>query len=353
MFVPVFRSEPVNWKRAKEIHESSGDPLRLSNFGPLVQKLEADLASLLNVNKEKLVIFSSGTEALSASIATISGRPKTLSIPDFSFVATLRAAQNTFEGSIFVEDLDLEDWALRRTRGDSKVFMPVCIFGASPLPLMKKFSGEKAIFDAAASLGSTPDLSGMEKNHCVSFSLHSTKILGSGEGGFTVYGTETWAEEARAWSNFGRSDNREFRAKGANAKMSEVQAAFVLAQLEVFSDKLINWKRSQYLAKESTMRLGFEHHVQAFEDPNPYWVVRFRSTGECREAERLLANAGIESRRWWPKSLAELNSQDQPPFSRKLRETTLGLPMFLGISDEEISLVEKALGPIPARIKEN
>ena len=346
MSIPVFRSQTLNWERAREIHDVYGDPSKLSNFGPLVRRLESELASLLGVSARQLVIFSSGTDAIAASVATVAGQPKSLLLPDFSFLATLRSVQGPFRGSITVGDCDWNDWSLSLDSAESDVCVPVCIFGESPEYLMEKFSGKTAIFDAAASLGSLPDLSGMETNHAVSFSLHATKILGAGEGGFTVFGDESWAQRARDWSNFGRSGETEFLENGENAKMSEVQAAFILAQLERFSERQNQWKQAQALAEDATERLMLVTHPRAFQNPNPYWVVKFKNQNQRLEAANLLAQADIGCRSWWPTSLAKLNLESERPNARSLRETTLGLPMFLGITEEEISLVERALSPI-------
>lgn len=346
MSIPVFRSQTLNWERAREIHDLYGDPSKLSNFGPLVRKLESQLATLLGVSAQQLVIFSSGTDSISASVATVAGQPQSLLLPDFSFLATLRSVQGPFRGSITVGDCDRDDWSLSLDSAKSDVYVPVCIFGESPEYLMEKFSGKTAIFDAAASLGSVPDLSGMQTNHAVSFSLHATKILGAGEGGFTVFGDESWAQRAREWSNFGRSSEMDFLENGANAKMSEAQAAFILAQLESFEERQNQWKQAQALAKDATERLLFETHPRSFENPNPYWVVKFKDTSQRSDAEKLLTQSDIEFRSWWPTSLAKLNSESECPNSINLRETTLGLPMFLGITEEEISLVEGALSPV-------
>ena len=336
----------MNWDRAKRIHAKFGDSSQLSNFGPLVRKLEADLASLLRVDKGQLVSFNNGTQALTSAYKGLLGEKLSVVLPDFSFLATLRAVQGIVSGELSAEESDLKDWSLTTQTKDADVVIPVAIFGSSPKHLLKKFSGRTVIVDAAASIGSLPDLSKLDSNHAVCFSLHGTKILGAGEGGFAVFGNKGWADRARAWSNFGRSPNRGFSDGGSNGKMSEVQAAFILAQLEEFPDQLQEWKTSHEIAREVTERLGLTTHQHAFENPNPYWVVKFRGREDRKKAETLLREADIESRNWWPTSLAKLNGQDEFPNAKYLRETTLGLPMYLGMSEKEISLVEMALKPL-------
>lgn len=349
MTISVFRSQRLNWERARRIHSQFGDLGQLSNFGPLVTKLESDFARLLRVEASRVVSFNSGTQAITAAYEGILAIKLSVAVPDFSFLATLRSVQRISTGELKSAESDIGDWSLTSQTTDAEVLIPVAAFGTSPSYLLKKFSGRTMIVDAAASMGSLPDLSKLESNQAVCFSLHATKILGAGEGGFAVFGNPEWADRARAWSNFGRSASNGFSSGGSNGKMSEVQAAFVLAQLEEFPEQLESWKTSQQMAREATERLGFDHHPQAFEHPNPYWVVKFRDSDDRKKAERLLTEADIEFRHWWPTSLAKLNGQDEFPNAKHLRETTLGLPMYLGIREKEINLIEGALKPVSYR----
>lgn len=349
MSISVFKSQRLNWDSARRIHSQFGNLGQLSNFGPLVTKLESDLARLLRVEVGQVVSFNSGTQAITSAYKGIPATKLSVVIPDFSFLATLRAVQGIVSGDLSAGESATQDWSLSSEVKDADVLIPVVIFGSSPVHLLKKFSGRTMIVDAAASMGSLPDLSKLESNQAVCFSLHATKILGAGEGGFAVFGNPEWADRARAWSNFGRSASNGFSSGGSNGKMSEVQAAFVLAQLEEFPEQLESWKTSQQMAREATERLGFEYHPQAFEHPNPYWVVKFRYSDDRKKAERLLTEADIEFRHWWPTSLAKLNGQDEFPNAKHLRETTLGLPMYLGIREKEISLIEGALKPVSYR----
>ena len=74
--------------------------------------------------------------------------------------------------------------------------------------------------------------SGGGASRCGAFSLHATKTMGMGEGGFAVSGDADWIERVRCLSNFG-IDPGDFKVHqaGSNAKLSEYHAAVGIAAL--------------------------------------------------------------------------------------------------------------------------
>ena len=343
MHIPTFRPSTPDWHSAQRIWDEKSNPQQLSNFGPLVGLLELRIAKMLNVDPNKVVAFSSGTDALSASVATIPGNYPSLVIPDFSFLASLRSAQLGFAGVIEVDDIDLDDWSLNRDDHSNNAYMPVCAFGASPKYLMEKFEGSVAVIDAAASLGPLPDLSSLSPNHAVCFSLHATKIFGSGEGGIGVFGTTDWALEARDWSNFGKANAVNVHMSGANGKLSEVQAAFHLSKIENAQNELRDWNRANMQAKEISDQLGLELAPFSFEAPNPYWILKLKDKQTRDKVEESLLGNRISTKRWWDISLSRTAGFKELSNSKTLRETTLGLPMFRLIKKSELEFIAEKL----------
>ena len=342
--IPVFKPAALDWARAEKIATESGDPHQLSNFGPLVTKLESTVAQFLRVDPAQVVIFSNATLALAGAISTHQDSNE-VEIPGFSFVATLRAAQHALDKSLSFRDVDLHDWTMSQSprQTNSRICSPVSPFGADPVEVLSKFSGMAAVIDAAASLGVRPDLSKLEKNHAVCFSLHATKVLGAGEGGIAVFADLEWAGRARSWSVFGRT-NEAFEGSGSNAKMSEVQAAFCLSRFEEWPEEEGEWKLAQKLAASISSNLGLSLAPSAFETVNPYWVIRLPSVDHRVAVERHLRALQIGSRRWWPEPLHKVAGQsDGLPHSMLLAETTLGLPMFRGITESQFAAIERGL----------
>ena len=341
--IPVQKPTALSWEDANEIASKFGNPHILSNSGPLVRRLEFELGELLNVPPERVVVFSSATTAISAGLFALSLGGK-VAIPDFSFIGTLRAAQAVSNIDLTVVDISPETWTLspRKVNQKEVTYVPVSPFGESPEVIMKLFKGEKAVIDSAASLGAMPDCSSIETEHVICFSLHATKVLGAGEGGFAVFGDKAVALRARDWGAFGRGP--EMRgAGGANAKMSEVQAAFCLAKLQQWESERRRWQASQVKALEISRKYSLNLAPSGFRSPNPYWVVDFEDAKLTARVEEVFASKLIETRRWWPHSLAEAFGLSGLPTAGKKRAETLGLPMFQDMTSDDFNRIDHAL----------
>ncbi len=89
------------------------------------------------------------------------------------------------------------------------------------------------IYDAAHAIGST------YKGKCVlefgdisATSLHSTKLLNTGEGGGCVTCSEELYEKLKRIRFFGHNDEKDVVEDGFNGKMTEIHAALGLANLK-------------------------------------------------------------------------------------------------------------------------
>lgn len=343
MDIPIFKPLPLHWESAARIAKEWGNPNQLSNFGPLVRRLEESISQLLNISSTRVVVFSNCTDAMAAAIATF-GERLPVAIPGFSFVATLRAAQAVSPGHLQVLDVDEADWALERgefTQG-SRMLVPVAPFGRNPDVLLSKFTDSPMVIDAAASFATFPDLSRLEGFQAVCFSLHATKVFGAGEGGFGVFGSDEWADRARSWSNFGRSGDQ-FGESGSNSKMPEIQAAFCLSRLEELDVELQDWRYSQKLAQTVTNELGLRVQPHGFESIHPYWTLELQTSDHRKKLEEHLTGVGIGSRRWWPTDLAQISGAAPLPNSHGLAERTLGLPMFRGMQETHFERISQAI----------
>ena len=341
---PVFRAQRLDWNLARELAEEFGLPDVLSNFGPIHHQLENEIATFLGVEAANVVVFSSATTAISAALNSILEVDEIV-LPDFSFIGTLRAAQTVRHTSLVVRDVDLESWSLipepSGNGAQSSCYLPVDPFGSNPQKSIKNFTGKTTVFDFAASIGSSLGIGAPEQQHAYCYSLHATKVLGSGEGGFAVFGSKDWAERARDISNFGKGQTEP--SFGTNGKMSEVQAAFALSKFRGVDKEFAEWKRLREKADEITEEVGIAAAPSVTGKVNPYWIVRTSSAEITRDLESALRKQGCQSRRWWPQSLAALGGQTPGSNSELLRGCTLGLPFFPKMSDREFSAVQSGL----------
>lgn len=320
-----------------------------SNHGPLVRELEQRYADWFNVPAENVVAVVNGTVAISAA-ALWEDNPTYLS-PEWTFPATAMGVLSV-GGSVEFRDVDPEAWTLSVTdddvaRADSVVPLVVAPFG-HPIDLSDWSAFPRIIIDAAACAGNRPDLSGMKKGWAATISLHATKVLGCGEGGLVIFADPARAQIAREWINFGFSGSRITERVGTNGKMSEFAAAFALAALDDVDTELRDWGVVRDKAAEVNTQLGLSGGPMSPSSRIPYWLIAAPSVESAAVYEQELADAGIQTRRWWPASLTETTPfRDFPTSgnsnSRFLAETVIGLPMFRSLSDEQFDRIRDVL----------
>src|SRR5262249_19336682 len=118
--------------------------------------------------------------------------------------------------------------------------MPVAPFGrpidGARWDAFRADTGVPVVIDAAAGFdslipGPTPAV----------VSLHATKVLGTGEGGFVVSTDAALVRRVRIASNFGIDPNRQSVIAATNAKMSEYHAAVGHAALDEWSGTRSEW----------------------------------------------------------------------------------------------------------------
>lgn len=320
-----------------------------SNHGPLVRELEQRYADWFDVPAENVVAVVNGTVAISAA-ALWEDNPTYLS-PEWTFPATAMGVLSV-GGSVEFRDVDPEAWTLSVTgddvaRADSVVPLVVAPFG-HPIDLSAWSAFPRIIIDAAACAGNRPDLSGLKKGWAATISLHATKVLGCGEGGLVIFADPARAQIAREWINFGFSGSRITERVGTNGKMSEFAAAFALAALDDVDTELRDWGVVRDKAAEVNTQLGLSGGPMSPSSRIPYWLFAAPSVDSAAVYERELADAGIQTRRWWPAALTDTTPfRDFPTSgnsnSRFLAETVIGLPMFRSLSDEQFDRIRDVL----------
>jgi dTDP-4-amino-4,6-dideoxygalactose transaminase len=171
-------------------------------------------------------------------------------------------------------------------------------------------------------------------------SLHATKVVGIGEGGFVMSRDASLIREIRTRANFGFFGSRQASAPSTNAKLSEYHAAVGLAALDEWPQARAQWMER---ARAYRAVLSESNHIRLQEDFGRSWVAStcvVRFTGAARgRMERVLADVGIETRRWWSGgAYAHPATSALPraavPEAEALADSTLGLPFYrdLGVS---------------------
>ena len=319
-----------------------------SNRGPLVNALEERIAAHLEVSAERVVVCSSATLALQAAcaLAPVLG----FNVPAYTFPATVLAALNA-GAKVSLLDICGSNWQIDANRLPEQRgwgLIRVLPFGA-PATLDPFREWEHVVIDAAASLGSDQrSLADLPEAWWVVFSMHATKVLGMGEGGVLVTGSVRQAAQTRAWINFGFSGTRNSQSVGTNAKVSEIAAAYGIAAFNQWHRERTEWRTANRLARDADQSLGTTSIVSDYSGATPYWIAQFVDVQTTNRVEAELRKRGIGTRRWWERGCHQMDafsdiSQGRFPVTEDVASRTLGLPMFRGMSAEEVDEIAEAV----------
>ena len=184
-------------------------------------------------------------------------------------------------------------------------------------------------------------------------SLHATKVLGAGEGGFVVSRDPALAVELQRRSNFGFWGAREARVAATNAKMSEYAAAVGLASLDAWPETQARWLA---VAQHYRKALAGQGNVMPMPGLGSYAtstvVVRLaETTGDTRAVALRLAAQGISTRHWWGRGLQleaafAAYDRDALPVTEALGMQTIGLPCSLDLTRRDIGRVCATLAKV-------
>jgi dTDP-4-amino-4,6-dideoxygalactose transaminase len=180
-------------------------------------------------------------------------------------------------------------------------------------------------------------------------SLHATKVLGIGEGGFLATRDADLAARVRQLTTFGFRGSRAAQVVATNAKLSEYAGAVGLAALDTWdADRL------QYLRTGRLMRAAMTYlpQVRFQAGWGVDWVTSVCSVrlpdDSADAVEQALSAQDIGTRRWWDRGC-----HTNPAFSDCLRgdlhttdrlgRSVLGLPFAVDMDERQISRVAAAL----------
>ena len=340
--IPVMRPSPPSFNAAASRLTAVDQSGLYSNFGPQEKELRERFAGRLGVEGSQVATVANATLGLAGAVAVLGG--SRWAVPVFTFAATPAAVLAAGAEFVFADvgvDMVLD---VAETSVDG--CMPVAPFGAAPD--LSRWSGAgQVVHDAAASLGNELDLSSLTAGQAVAFSLHATKVLGAGEGGVVVFGDEADAAWFRAWTNFGFSGSREAQVAGVNAKMSEIQACYVHAALDGWDEERAEWIAARERVEQMAVTVGVKL-LRFGNGVNPYAIAEFPDAETTLRVESTLARHGVGARRWWSMGCHRMPAyahltDAEFPVTDDLAARTLGLPIYRGITEQDVEVVRVAL----------
>lgn len=322
----------------------------LTNRGELVVDLENKLKKRFAI--PHIITTTNGTLPLQIAIKSLGLKGGIITTP-FSYIAT--ASSIAWEGCepVFV-DIDPEYLTIDENKIEARVtekttaILATHVYGnvcnIEVIERIAKKHNLKVIYDAAHAFGvSYKGKSVFSYGDVSTCSFHATKIFHTGEGGALFTNDAELAHKLFYNHNFGHNGPEEFHGVGINGKMSELQAAMGLAVYNYIDDIFDERKKIAYLYDELLKDKKFQliKLREGVEWNYHYYPILFESEKELLYAQKKLADKNIFPRRYFYPSLNTLSffKQYDCPISEDIAPRILCLPLYVGLTPEEIKLI--------------
>ena len=323
------------------------------------------MASLCN--RKHAFAVSNGSAALELAVQAIGiGKGDEVIMPTFTIISCALAVVRAGATPVYV-DADQHTWNMKvediepLVTEQTKAIMAVHIYGITvdmdPLLEIAKKYKFKVIEDAAEVIGQT-----YKGQPCGSFgdistlSFYPNKHITTGEGGMVLVNDDELAKRCKSRRNlcFGKTDRFVHEELGWNFRMSNLQAAVGVAQLERLPETL---KKKREIGKL------YHHHLEGCESftlplkqtaycENIYWVFGIISKDDSRDAKwwmNKMKERGIGTRPFfYPMHLQPALQSNSPkennyPESEKITKYGFYLPSGVTLCEDRISTVSQKL----------
>lgn len=281
-------------------------------------------------------------------------------VPSNTYIATALAVTYVGARPVFVEPI-IETFNIDPERIEAsinkrtKAIMPVHLYGQAcdmdPIMAIAKKHDLKVIEDCAQAHGAL--YKGQKVGtfgDAAGFSFYPGKNLGAlGDAGAVVTNNIELSEKIKALGNYGSDYKYHHIYKGNNSRLDEIQAAFLSVKLPHLERMNVERRRiaDRYLSEIKNDRIILPT-VET--DMVPVWHIFGIRCAERDALEKYLNDAGIGTNKHYPipmhlqKCYKDLGFKAGDfPISEEISSTELSIPMYYGMTDDEISYVIDAI----------
>ena len=361
MKVPFVSFIPMERELDKEIRDAFERVFDRSWYigGIEDEQFERDFAEYCGT--KYCVGVGNGLDALMLSLKALGiGQGDEVIVPSNTYIATALAVTYTGATPVFVEpkietfniDPDKIEAAISKK---TKAIMPVHLYGQAcemdPIMEISKKYGLKVIEDCAQAHGAT------YKGHKVGtfgdaagFSFYPGKNLGAlGDAGAAITDSKDIADKLKALGNYGSDYKYHHIYQGNNSRLDEMQAAFLSAKLPHL-EKMNEERRriaSIYLNNISNDKVTLP---TVNDDCVPVWHIFGIRCQERDKLETYLKDCSIGTNKHYPIPMHLQQCFDgiglkagDFPIAEEISRTELSLPMFYGMTNEEVQYVVECI----------
>lgn len=357
MKVPFVSFLPMERKLNGELRKAFDRVFKASWYigGKEDEAFEKAFAEYCNI--KYCVGVGNGLDALMLALKAMGiGEGDEVIVPSNTYIATALAVTYVGATPVFVEpklstfNIDPERIEGAITK-KTKAIMPVHLYGQacdmdSIMEIARKH-GLRVVEDCAQAHGAT--YKGQKVGtfgDAAGFSFYPGKNLGAlGDAGAVVTNDRELAERVRILGNYGSDYKYHHVLKGNNSRLDELQAAFLTAKLPSLEEMNIERRRiaNRYLNEIKNEKVILPS-VSA--DLVPVWHIFGIRCAERDILEKHLKEKEIGTNKHYPipmhlqKCYKDLGfKMGDFPIAEEISATELSLPMYYGMTNEEISYV--------------
>ena len=281
-------------------------------------------------------------------------------VPSNTYIATALAVTYVGAKPVFVEP-DIKTYNInpklieKAITKKTKAIMPVHLYGQAcdmdPIMAVAKMYSLKVVEDCAQAHGAT--YKGKKVGtfgDAAGFSFYPGKNLGAlGDAGAVISNDKELADKIRALGNYGSDYKYHHIYKGNNSRLDELQAAMLSAKLPHLERMNIERRR---IANKFTEGIKNPKVITPYVLPEcvPVWHIYAIRCAERDALEKHLNGKEIGTNKHYPISIhlqecyKDLNiPQGALPISEEISSTELSIPLYYGMTDEEIKYIIDAI----------
>lgn len=338
--------------------EKIWDRVFLTNNGPLLQELEAELKEYLGV--KHLFLVSNGTVALQVAIKALGLKGEVITTP-FSFLATTTSILWEGADAVFA-DIDRSTLTIDPEQIEKKItdktsgILGVHVYGNAcdieRIDEIAKKYNLPVIYDAAHAFGVRyKGKSILNYGNISTLSFHATKLFHTIEGGAVITDDDALAHKISYMRNFGQEGPEKFWGIGINAKNCELHAAMGLCILPKIGEIIDRRKILCGLYDDSlsdldsvtrpTIRDGLDYNFS-------YYPIILPSEEVLFAVQRELGAEQIFPRRYFYPSLNKLDYYvgQSAPVSEDISRRIMCLPLYHDLAESDVARIAEIIRKI-------
>lgn len=357
MKIPFVTFLPMEWELDKELRAAFDRVYKRSWYigGAEDEEFEKAFSDFCGV--QYCIGVGNGLDALMLSLKALGiGEGDEVIIPSNTFIATALAVTYSGADPVFVEPkIDtfninpelIEEAITEKT----KAIIPVHLYGQAcdmdPIMEIARKHNLMVIEDCAQAHGATYKGKMVGTfGHVAGFSFYPGKNLGAlGDAGAVITNDEDLANMIRAYGNYGSDYKYHHILKGNNSRLDELQAAFLTVKLSYLNRMNEDRRRiaNRYLNEIKNDKVLLPTVI---DESIPVWHVFGVRCAERDKLEKWLDDAGIGTNKHYPipihlqECYKDLGyKKGDFPIAEEISATEISIPMYYGMSEEEISYV--------------